>query len=97
MVYSLPDDADWSDERNWYKANPSLGYTVPVERMREAFLKAQENPAEENVFRQLRLCQWVGSTVAWIPEHVYDRGSIPIDMDQLKGRDCLRYGFSTSA
>ena len=88
MVYSLPDDADWSDERNWYKANPSLGYTVPVERMREAFLQAQENPAEENVFRQLRLCQWVGSTVAWIPEHVYDRGSIPIDMDQLKGREC---------
>ena len=88
VVYSLPDDADWSDENNWYKVNPSLGYTVPIERMREAFLQAQENPAEENIFRQLRLCQWVGSAVAWIPEHIYDKGSAPIDVERLKGREC---------
>ena len=88
VVYSLPDDADWSDEKNWYKVNPSLGYTVPIERMREAFLQAQENPAEENVFRQLRLCQWVGSAVAWIPEHIYDKGNTPIDVERLKGREC---------
>ncbi|MBO6270229.1 MAG: terminase large subunit [Clostridium sp.] len=88
VVYSLPDDADWSDEKNWYLANPSLGYTVPIERMREAFLQAKENPAEENVFRQLRLCQWVGSSVAWIPEHIYDKGNIPIREEELKGRDC---------
>lgn len=88
VVYSLPDDADWTDEKNWYKVNPSLGYTVPIERMREAFLQAQENPAEENIFRQLRLCQWVGSAVAWIPEHIYDKGSVPIDVERLKGREC---------
>ena len=88
VVYSLPDDADWSDEKSWYKVNPSLGYTVPIERMREAFLQAQENPAEENVFRQLRLCQWVGSSVAWIPEHVYNKGNVPINADSLIGRDC---------
>ena len=88
VVYSLADDADWSDEENWYKVNPSLGYTVPIERMREAFLQAQENPAEENVFRTLRLSQWVGSTVAWIPDHVYEKGNIPIDMDSLEGREC---------
>ncbi len=88
VVYSLPDDADWSDEKSWYKVNPSLGYTVPIERTREAFLQAQENPAEENVFRQLRLCQWVGSSVAWIPEHVYNKGNVPINADSLIGRDC---------
>ncbi len=88
VVYSLPDDADWSDEKNWFKVNPSLGYTVPLDRMREAFQQAQDNPAEENVFRQLRLRQWVGSEVAWIPEHIYDKGNIPIDLDALKGREC---------
>jgi len=88
VVYSLPDDADWTKEENWYLANPSLGYTVPIERMREAFNDARENPAEENVFRTLRLCQWVGSTVRWIPEPIYDRGNTPIDKDALKGRDC---------
>ena len=88
VVYSLPDDADWSDEANWYRVNPSLGYTVPIERMREAFLQALENPAEENVFRTLRLSQWVGSTVAWIPDHIYEKGNLPIDMASLEGRDC---------
>ena len=88
VVYSLPDDADWTKEENWYKANPSLGYTVPIERMREAFLQARENPAEENVFRQLRLCQWVGSAVAWVPEHIYDKGDIPVDSSLLRGREC---------
>lgn len=88
VVYSVPEDADWADEKNWYLANPSLGYTVQVERMREAFQQAKENPAEENVFRTLRLCQWVGSDVRWVPEDVYDKGNLDIDMEKLKGRDC---------
>lgn len=88
VVYSLPMDEDWGDEVNWYKANPSLGYTVPIERMREAYLQAQENPAEENVFRQLRLDQWVGSTVRWIPDHIYEQGNLPINPEGLAGREC---------
>jgi len=88
VVYSLPDEDDWREEKNWYKVNPSLGYTVPIERMREAYLQAQDNPAEENVFRTLRLCQWVGATVRWIPDHIYDKGSIPIDKNSLRGREC---------
>ena len=88
VVYSLPDEDDWTDERNWHKANPSLGYTFPIERLREAFLQAKGNPAEENVFRTLRLSQWVGSTVAWIPDHIYDRGNIPINLTSLERRDC---------
>ena len=88
VVYGLPDDADWNDEANWYMANPSLGHTIKIDRVRAAYQDALENPAEENVFRQLRLDQWVGSSVAWIPEHVYDKGDRPIDMESLKGRDC---------
>lgn len=88
VVYGLADDQDWNNEANWYQANPSLGYTIKIDRVRDAYKDALENPAEENVFRQLRLDQWVGSTVAWIPEHVYDKGDLPIDMEKLKGRDC---------
>ena len=88
VVYGLPDDADWNDEANWYTANPSLGHTIQIDRVRAAYKDALENPAEENVFRQLRLDQWVGSSVAWIPEHIYDKGNLPIDLDTLKGRDC---------
>ena len=88
VIYGIEDDDDWSDEENWRKANPSLGYTIPIDRVRDAYREASQNPAEENVFRQLRLCQWVTSTVRWIPEHIYEQGNRPIDLESLKGRDC---------
>lgn len=88
VIYGLDDGEDWNDEEAWYKANPSLGYTIQIDRVRDAYREALQNPAEENVFRQLRLNQWVGSAVAWIPEHIYDKGDTPIDMEKLRGREC---------
>lgn len=88
VVYGLAEGDDWNDEANWYKANPSLGHTIAIERVREAYKNALENPAEENVFKQLRLNMWTNSTVVWIPEHIYDKGNSPINIDSLAGRDC---------
>lgn len=88
VVYGLTDADDWNEEANWYKANPSLGHTIAIDRVREAYKNALENPAEENVFKQLRLNIWTNSTVVWIPEHIYERGNLPIDIPSLAGRDC---------
>lgn len=88
VVYGLSDEDDWNDEANWLKANPSLGHTIGLDRVREAYQQALDNPAEENVFKQLRLNMWTSSSVAWIPEHVYAKGNDPIQYDSLKGRSC---------
>ena len=88
VVYGLNDDEDWEDEANWYKVNPSLGYTVDIERLRDAYREAKQNPADEVTFKWLRCNMWVSSTVAWIPDAIYMRGNEPIDMDALAGRDC---------
>ncbi|MBY5013753.1 terminase large subunit [Streptococcus suis] len=88
VVYGLSDEDDWNDEANWLKANPSLGHTIGIDRVREAYQQALDNPAEENVFKQLRLNMWTSSSVAWIPEHVYAKGNDPIQYDSLKGRSC---------
>ncbi len=52
------------------------------------YRNAVENPAEENVFKQLRLNIWTSASIRWIPEQVYDKGSLPIDLDSLRGRMC---------
>ena len=88
VVYGLKDEEDWEDEANWYKVNPSLGYTVDIERLRDAYREAKQNPADEVTFKWLRCNMWVSSTVAWIPDAIYMRGNEPIDMDALAGRDC---------
>ena len=88
VVFGLTDDDDWHDEANWYKANPSLGQTIQIDRVRDAYKEALQNPAEENVFKQLRLNMWVSSLTRFIPEQIYDQGNEPIDMDSLLGREC---------
>lgn len=89
VIYGIPDDADWSDEANWYKANPSLGHTIDVEKVRTAFLSAKENPAEENLFRQLRLNQWVKQSIRWMPMETWAKCAIEVDPEKLKGRPCF--------
>ena len=69
-------------------SKPILGHTIGIDRVREAYQQALDNPAEENVFKQLRLNMWTSSSVAWIPEHVYDKGNQEIDIVSLKGREC---------
>ena len=88
VVYGLKDDEDWEDEANWYKVNPSLGYTVDVERLRDAYREAKQNPADEVTFKWLRCNMWVSSTVAWIPDAIYMRGNESIEAASLEGRDC---------
>ena len=88
VVYGLKDDEDWEDEANWYKVNPSLGYTVDIERLRDAYREAKQNPADEVTFKWLRLNMWVSSTVAWIPDAIFMKGNEEIDLPALEGRDC---------
>ena len=88
VVYGLPDDADWQDEQNWYKCNPSLGYTITIDKVRDAYHKALETPADENMFRQLRLNQWVKQSVRWMPMDKWDECGAPVIPGDLEGRVC---------
>lgn len=88
VIYGIEDNSDWSDEKNWYKANPSLGYTIDIEKVRNAYVSAKENPAEENVFRQLRLNQWVKQSTRWMPMDIWDECAFEVNPDELIGREC---------
>lgn len=88
VIYGIKDEDDWQNEANWYKANPSLGHTIDIEKVRAAMISAKENPAEENIFRQLRLNQWVKQSIRWMPMEVWDKCSFTVDIDKLKGREC---------
>ena len=88
VVYGLPDDADWQDEQNWYKCNPSLGYTITIDKVRDAYRKALETPADENMFRQLRLNQWVKQSIRWMPMDKWDECGAPVIPGDLEGRVC---------
>lgn len=88
VIYGAGRDEDWSSPEVWKKANPSLGITVKMEKVKDAYNSAKENPAEENTFRQLRLNQWVKQDVRWMPMDKWDACAFPVDPNELRGRDC---------
>ncbi len=88
VIFGLSENEDWTDERNWYKANPSLGQTITIDKVRDAFRKAQETPADENAFRQLRLNQWVKQTIRWMPMNKWDACGGTVNEYELEGRAC---------
>jgi len=88
VIYGIEDDADWGLEKNWYRANPSLGHTIDIEKVKNAYNSAKENPAEENIFRQLRLNQWVKQSTRWMQMEKWDACDERVDIEQLRGREC---------
>ena len=49
---------------------------------------ARQNPAEENSFKQLRLCLWVKQSIRWMPMEAWDKCAFPVELERLKGREC---------
>ncbi len=88
VIYGASDDADWSSEEVWRKANPSLGHTIDIEKVRNAYLSAKDNPAEENIFRQLRLNQWVKQSTRWMQMEKWDACAFPVDEREMLGWEC---------
>ena len=88
VIYKADDDEDWTDEKVWAKANPNLGISVKIDSMREECVRAQENPAEENNFRQLRLNQWTQQRSRWIPVKKWDECYEDYTEEDLLGREC---------
>ncbi|MBP7278753.1 MAG: terminase large subunit [Sedimentibacter sp.] len=88
VIYGASQEDDWTDPKVWKKANPSLGITVTMDKVKAAFESARQNPAEENSFRQLRLNQWVKQSVRWMPMDKWDACAFAVDPEELKGRVC---------
>lgn len=88
VIYAVDEKDDWTDPKVWYKANPSLNQTIPIEAMARACESAQQNPGEENSFKQLRLNLWVKQSVRWMPMDKWDACAGSVDARALDGRAC---------
>ena len=51
VIYGADEADDWTYPATWKKANPSLGITVAIDKVRDACESAKQNPGEENRFR----------------------------------------------
>ena len=88
VIYAAPDDADWTDEKVWRKANPALEDFRDIDDMRMLAHRAKEIPALQNTFRRLYLNQWTEQSERWIDMAAWDACAGPVGWKQL--RDSMR-------
>ena len=88
VIFSYPGEDIWNEE-NWKIANPSLGATFPIEKMREAAMEAKQSKADERLFRWLRLNQWITvKLTSWLPLDLFDATACSWTRADLAGKDC---------
>jgi phage terminase large subunit-like protein len=83
------DGDDIYNEANWWNANPSLGITITLKSVQEEAAKAKLKPADERLFRWLRLNQWITTKLTtWLPLDLFDATVGSWSRDELFGLDC---------
>ena len=88
VIYGYDGDDIYNPE-SWAKANPSLGATISLETVQEAADKARTKPAEEKLFRWLRLNQWLTTKLtAWLTLDLFDATVGRWTRAEMAGRKC---------
>ena len=83
------DGDDIYNEENWAIANPSLGTTIQIDTLREEAAKAKLKPADERLFRWLRLNQWITTKLTtWLELELFDNTAATWENDELLDLDC---------
>ena len=72
MIFTLDEDDDWTDSKNWIKANPSIGLTPYWDYMNDAYTKAKnEGQVAEIQFKTKNLNIWTNTGSTWIKDDIY--------------------------
>ena len=66
VIFTIDKGDDPYDERVWKKANPMLGVTPSLKKMREYAADAQASPQAEGNFKTKNLNVWLNAASAWL-------------------------------
>lgn len=65
-IYTLDEGDDPFDEAVWPKANPNLGVSVDIDKLRTYAKQAKNSPASAGEFKTKRLNLWQNAHSAWL-------------------------------
>lgn len=87
-IYSLDDEDDWTDEKNWIKCTPNLDVTVTKKYIKEQVQSAINNPSEEVGVKTKTLNLWCDSASVWLAESYIVRNSRKVNLEDFRGCQC---------
>lgn len=89
LIYTLDKDDDWNQEKNWPKANPSIGITPSWDGLRTEYQKAvNEGQSAEINFKTKNLNNWVRTSKTWITDKIWMQGGDEIDLEKIQYNEC---------
>lgn len=96
VIFEPGPNDDWKDERTWFKVNPGLGHTIRIDRFRDEFAKALENPRAELEFKRLNLNLQGKDSDQWVDLEDWKACPSDISPADLEGQPCTM-GLDLSA
>jgi len=88
---------NWQDESTWIKANPNLGVSVNIEKLREAATKAKQDPSALDNFLTKHLDMWVKGARKWMPLKQWKKCAAKYTFDDLKTADAVFAGLDLAS
>ena len=87
-LYEMDRDDDWTDKKNYIKANPSLGAIVQESFLEDRLADAKLNMAAQVDFKIKNLDIFVTSKNTWMEPQIVLDSYEKFDMEALKGEPC---------
>ncbi len=84
-----PEKEDPADEELWKRVNPSLGQIFTLDKIRQDYQEAKQNPIDLQNFLRFRLNIPIKQISKWMPMEHWDKCGGKIDLESLKGRPCF--------
>lgn len=88
IVFTLDEDDDPFDERNWAKANPLMPVTPTLDEMRSYAIEAKASPGSEGEFKTKRLNIWMGAASAWLNVSSWNACGGHVPLSAFRGLVC---------
>jgi phage terminase large subunit-like protein len=88
FIACLDPGDDWTDPKNFIKANPNLGVSVQKAEIEQQVQKAVKSPQAQAAVKRLRLGIRSQDADAWIPLDLWDAGRRKINWADFKGAPC---------
>lgn len=88
-IYELDEDDDWTDEKNWVKANPNLDVTVTRKYLEGQIRSAINDSALEVSVKTKNFNMWVSSKEIWISDDKIRKVMSSVNLDDYKDEDCF--------
>jgi phage terminase large subunit-like protein len=83
-----PETDDPEDEELWKRVNPSLGQIFSLDKIRQDYNEAKQNPIDFQNFKRFRLNIPIRQLSKWMPMDKWDKCDGAVDEESLVGRKC---------